>query len=118
MLHVYSRDLPRESAPADWRGKAWNQDFAWFKKEEAKQFLPQSVRSGQKRDVPAPIVRRMARAHLVDNVRGQTVAFADKHVEKARLSTEVTAIEGTVATLRLEGQTRTAAEGSSGTLVD
>jgi hypothetical protein len=112
VLHVYSRDLPREDVAAGWRGKAWNQDYAWFKKEEAKQFLPQHVRVGQKQEVPAPLVRRVARAHLVDNVRGQTGPFDEKHIEKARLTAEVTGADAGIVSLRLEGETRAAAEGA------
>jgi hypothetical protein len=112
VLHVYSRDLPREEVAPGWRGKAWNQDYAWFRKEEARQFLPGGEpKPGQKHEVPAPLVRRLARAHLVDNVRGQTRPYDDRHVEKARLTAVVEAVDGDVVTLRLEGETRTAAEG-------
>jgi hypothetical protein len=112
VLHVYSRDLPRADAAEGWRGKAWNQDYAWFTKEEAGRFLPEVPRVGQKHDVPAPLVRRIARAHLVDNVRGQTRPFDNKHVETARLTAAVEAVDGGVVSLRLEGETRAAAEGN------
>lgn len=112
VLHVYSRDLPRADAAEGWRGKAWNQDYAWFRKEEAQQFLPAAARVGQAHDVPAPLVRRLARAHLVDNVRGQTRPFDEQHVETARLTAEVTAVDGGVVSLRLVGATRAAAEGN------
>jgi hypothetical protein len=112
VLHVYSRDLPRDDVAAGWRGKAWNQDYAWFKKEEAKQFLPPSIQVGQKREIPAPLIRRVARGHLVDNVRGQTWPFDEKHIEKARLTAEVTAVDAGIVSLRLEGETRAAAEGT------
>jgi hypothetical protein len=112
VLHVYSRDLPRESEAAGWRGKAWNQDYAWFKQAEGKQFLPAELSAGKKHELPAALVRRIARGHLVDNVRGQTVAYNDRHIEKARLTTEVTGVERGVVSLRLEGETRAAAEGN------
>jgi hypothetical protein len=112
VLHVYSRDLPRERVAAGWRGKAWNQDYAWFKKEEARQFLPDDPRPGRKQDLPAALVRRLARAHLVDNVRGQTAPYDDEHVEKARLTAEVTGVDRGVVSLRLAGRTRAAAEGT------
>ena len=111
VLQVYSRDLPRETPGEGWRGKAWNQDYAWFTKKEAGQFLPPRPRLGQKQDVPAPLIRRIARCHLVDNVRGQTVPFAQKDIEKARLSVEVTGVAGSVIALRLEGETRASAIG-------
>jgi hypothetical protein len=112
VLHVYSRDLPRADIGPGWQGKAWNQDYAWFKKEEARQFLPTDVRVGQTHQLPAALVRRLARAHLIDNVRGQTAAFDDRHVEKARLSAAVVGVERGVVSLRLQGLTRTAAEGT------
>lgn len=110
VLRVNSRDLSRETG-ADWRGTAWNQDYAWFSKAETRQFLPQP-QVGQKLEVPAPLIRRIARCHLVDNVRGQTWPFDDGNVEKTRLTAEVAAVKGNVITLRLEGETRTSAEGT------
>ncbi|MES1227070.1 MAG: hypothetical protein ABUL72_00275, partial [Armatimonadota bacterium] len=35
VLRAYTRDLPRNDAPADWRKDVWNSDFAWFTKPEA-----------------------------------------------------------------------------------
>jgi hypothetical protein len=116
VLHVTSRDLPREKtqagpARAGWRELAWNQDFAWFTRAEARQFVPAEAEVGKKQDLPVPLLRRIACAHLIDNVRGQTSPFEEGQVKKARLSAEVTAVDGDVVALRLEGQTRTAAEG-------
>jgi hypothetical protein len=113
VLHVTSRDMPR---PADnsqplkqsWWKTAWNQDYAWFTRGEARQFLPAVPQAGRRRDVPVSIIHRIACAHLVDNVRGQTVPFEENQVTKARLVAEVTGVDGHVITLRLEGETRTA----------
>jgi hypothetical protein len=112
ILQVHTRDLPRETPGEGWRGKAWNQDYAWFTKEEAAQLLPRTLRVGQRQDVPAALIGRIARCHMVDNVRGQTSPFAEKDIDKAHLRAEVTAVTGNVVSLRLEGQTRAAAEGS------
>jgi hypothetical protein len=116
VLHLTSRDLPREkgqanSAIAGWRELAWNQDFAWFTKAEARQFVPSEAKVGKKQDLPAPLLHRIACAHLIDNVRGQTVPFEERQLKKARLATEVTAVSGDVVTLRLEGETRAVIEG-------
>jgi hypothetical protein len=111
VLRVNSRDLPRDNQVSGWRANAWNQDFAWFRKEEARQFLPEQPRAGAKHEVPAVLARRIARAHLIDNVRGQTRAFREQEVEKAQLTTEVLAVVGDVVWLRLEGESRTTAEG-------
>jgi hypothetical protein len=118
VLNVTSRDMPREKgkanptrAKAGWRETAWNQDFAWFTKAEARQFVPPEAKVGKKQDLPVPLLHRIGCAHLIDNVRGQTSPFDESEVKKARLSTEVTAASGDVVTLRLEGGTRTAVEG-------
>jgi hypothetical protein len=116
VLNVISRDLPREKGKANptrtgWREFAWNQDFAWFTKAEARQFVPPEAKVGHKQDLPVPLLHRIACVHLIDNVRGQTSPFEETQVKKARLTTEVTAVDGDVASLRLEGETRTAMEG-------
>jgi hypothetical protein len=111
-LRVNSRDLPRESHGPEWTANAWNQDYAWFTKEEAAQFLPENPAPGQRYFVPEPLVRRIARFHLVDNVRGQTRPYEEEDVARAQLIAEVEAVEGSRVTLRLEGETRTLAEGT------
>jgi hypothetical protein len=78
VLRVFSRDLPRENLPKDWRGTAWNQDYAWFRKDEVRSMLPARLSTGERQVVPAALVRRLARLNFVDNVRGQTPAFNDK----------------------------------------
>jgi hypothetical protein len=117
VLNVTSRDMPREKAKANpttrasWLESAWNQDFAWFTKAEARQFVPAEAKVGKKQDLPVPLLHRIACAHLIDNVRGQTSPFEESELKKARISTEVTAVDGDVVSLRLEGETRTAREG-------
>jgi hypothetical protein len=116
VLNVTSRDMPREGgkaspARAGWRALAWNQDFAWFTKAEARRFVPPEAKVGKRQDLPVPLVHRIACAHLIDNVRGQTSPFEESQVKKARLGAEVTAVDGDVVSLRLEGETRTAMEG-------
>lgn len=115
VLKVNSRDLPRDDkaakpARADWRAQAWNQDFAWFTKKEAAQLVPAAPKVGTKQDVPLPLVHRIACAHLIDNVRGQTAPFSTRQLKKARLTAEVTAVKGDVISLRFEGETRTEME--------
>jgi len=113
VLYVTSRDMPRDAkaakpAKGGWREFAWNQDFAWFTRREAKQFLPPEPKPGKKHHLPLPMLHRIVCAHLVDNVRGQTSPFEESQVKKARLTVEVTAVDGGVISLRLEGETLTA----------
>ncbi len=120
VLSVTSRDMPRDAnqpkaenpraARADWRETAWNQDFAWFTKAEARQFLPTVPKVGAKQELPAPVVNRITCAPLIDNVRGLTSPFDESQIKKARLTAEVTAIDGKMVSLRLEGETSTAVD--------
>lgn len=111
VLLVTSRDLPRngrddQPAPSDWRALAWNHDFAWFTQAEARQFVPPEPKVGAKHGLPLAIVHRLACAHLIDNVRGQTSPFEIDQVKKARMTSEVIAVDDKLITVRLEGETR------------
>ena len=108
------RDLPR---PTDHvipqvRPEAINFDYAWFTKAEARQLVPATPRVGARSEVPWPIVRRLARFHLLDSVRGETPSWHDEQVVHAKLWTEVTAIDGARVHLRLEGAVLNQQEGT------
>lgn len=110
-LRLYSRDLPREEKPKGYFANAWNTDTAWFNAVEARSFLPATPKAGDKHDVPAELVSRLAQCHLLDNVRGQTVAYDEKNVETASMTTEVVAVDGDTVTLRFTGKSRASAKG-------
>src|SRR5262249_18793825 len=102
VLNVTARDLPREGGKANpgragGREIAWNQDFAWFTKAEARQFVPAEAKVGKRQDLPVPLLHRIACAHLIDNVRGQTSPFEESQVKKARPSTHLTAAAAPLA---------------------
>ena len=112
VLHVYSRDLPRSSDADEEPSRSWNQDYAWFMKAEARRFLPDAPRVGQYHDLPTALVSRLVRCHLVDYVRGETWPWDEKDIETARLTCHVTGVADGVVSLRLEGESRTSAEGA------
>ena len=99
------RDLPRLPGHPNpqTRPEAVNFDFAWFTADEARDFLPRPLMAGARRELPWRIVRRFARFHLLDSVRGETPAWRQEHVESAQMSTEVVAVEGTQVRLRMDG---------------
>jgi len=111
VLRVFSRDLPRAEQPSDWRAGAWNQDYAWFKREEARSLLPEKLRKGAKAAAPEALVRRLARLNFVDNVRGQTTPYGNEDLSRAELATEVIRVEHGIATIELRGTTRAEREG-------
>lgn len=106
ILQVYSRDLPAAEDVEGERRYGWNRDHAWFTRDEAEAFVPEPATVGARRKVPAAVVRRLARCHLVDQVRGQTWPVPPGGIEKAELTAETVRTEGDLVELRLTGATR------------
>ena len=106
VLRVLSRDLPGALTQRSWHADARNYDWAWFRKAEARAFVPKSFERGQRRRVAGALVSRLVRCHLLDNVRGQTSAFRAKEVQKAELEAIVESKVGARVTLQLRGETR------------
>jgi hypothetical protein len=111
VLRVNSRDMPREKQATDWRGKAWNHDYAWFRKEEVARMLPRQFAKKTEWKLPDDLVQRLCRLHLVDNVRGQTNGYAPKSVQEAEINCKVTRIKKGVVTIRLAGKVKMSQEG-------
>jgi hypothetical protein len=111
VLRVNSRDLPREQADNSGRGQTWNLDFVWFTKAEARQFVPAEIKNGAHTELPQELVERIARLHLVDNVRGETQPFPPTAVEKAVISSKIVEVDADTVKLHLEGATKASMEG-------
>jgi hypothetical protein len=109
VLELFVRDLPRKtgSVKPELAGM-WNQDFAWFTREEARSMIPATPTPGQRHRVPDKLVRRLAQLHLLDCVRGVNDArpFDDKHIENAEMFLSVVKVEADVLHLNIEGNTR------------
>ncbi len=108
VLSVVCRDLPRGPKPSDAPSRnAYNQDYAWFRKAEARAFLPEQAIKGAQVKVRRDLVERLARFHFVDLVRGHTSSFPQKAVERAELTAEVIDVQGNLVSLGYKGRTRT-----------
>ena len=113
-LRVVSRDLPRRGDRGrDWRAAAWNIDFAWFTRAEVESWIGAAADAadGAERDAapvetPEALIRRIARCHLVDQVRGQTPAFRDEWVREASLRLVRESAEEDAVTFRMAGRVR------------
>lgn len=112
-----NRDLPRDGKPGSQRRRRWNRDHVWFTSEEARRWLPPNPHpnpdphAGATHRLPDRLARRLARFHLVDNVRGQTQPFASEEVREARVVVEVADVKGKTLRLRISGSTRVVADG-------
>src|SRR5262249_16214577 len=111
VLKVNTRDLPRDPPQRGRWANAWNQDFAWFTKQEVGQFLPGEIEIGRSHKVPRALVGRLARFHFLGDVRGPVWAVPARAIADATLTSRVTAIDGDVVSLRLEGQTKAVQKG-------
>ena len=108
MLSVICRDLPRSPNPNKSPSRnLYNLDHAWFRKGEARAFLPRQPIRGAKQEVPRDLVERLARFHFVDLVRGHTMSFPKQAVEYAELTAEVVDLKGHLVSLWYQGRTRT-----------
>ncbi len=110
-LQVFSRDLPRAHSSTGRWGQAWNNDFAWMTREEARSLLPATIKVGERQTAPQALVQRLACLSLVDNVRGQTGPLSARDVRRASLTATITSTASDIADVRLDGETHTEAAG-------
>ncbi len=91
VLRLTARDLPREedTRKDDWRKNAWNMDYAWITGEEAAAIVPGELVAGARREVPAAVLRRLARFHLRDFVRGEPSVWPAEALREGSLEAEV-----------------------------
>jgi hypothetical protein len=108
VLQLAARDLPRnvDTRKDDWRRGAWNLDYAWFTADEARSLVPQPLQVGARASAPRGVLRRLARFHLRDFVRGEPSVWPEEAVRDAHLEGEVTAIHSSQARLTLRGAIR------------
>jgi hypothetical protein len=114
VLSVVCRDLPRKVWPTmnyqKGYEKRFNQDYAWFRKGEARTFVPEQSIPGARHPVPRDLVERLARLHLIDTAWGTTSPFPPKAVERADLTAEVIAVNDHLVSLSYKGRTRAVQE--------
>lgn len=93
----------------------WNADFAWFRKEEARQFLPSRPKTGDEHAVPDKLVQRLARFHFTDTVRAFADVYPARCVKEAKLTATVVNITGKIVSLRFDGNVRTSQDDARST---
>lgn len=113
-LHkLYSRQprTPRERIGV----VEWNVDFAWFDKDEARQFLPSNPGKGDKHAIPEKLIRRLARFHFTDTVRAFADVYPRRCVKDAKLTTTIVDVTGRVVSVRFDGRVRTSQDDARST---
>jgi hypothetical protein len=106
VLQLVARDLPREvdTRKEDWRKYAWNLDYAWFTRQEARDLVPAPAVPGAQRAAPQEVIRRLARFHLRDFVRGEPSVWPEEAIRRGELTSEVVARTGDEVQLVLRGR--------------
>jgi hypothetical protein len=80
-------------------------DHAWFRKHEARQFLPKRIEPGAEHQVPRSILERLARFHLGTNTDTIAGPFGERTIKEARLNVRVVAVENGRVDLSMQGTT-------------
>jgi hypothetical protein len=112
VLTEITRALPYEPASGPRYEKAIashpmyaRRDHAWFRKHEARQFLPKRIEAGATHQVPRSVLERLARFHLGTNTDTIAGPFGEGTIKEARLTATVVAVVNGKAECRLEGRT-------------
>jgi hypothetical protein len=80
-----------------------NQDFAWFRKHEAEQFLSVNPKQGETHDIPKSLMMRLAKYHFLDTVRTFCDPYPDRCVKTAKLTSTVLSVNGNLVSMRFNG---------------
>lgn len=108
------RDLPRQAPAEEPCAGSWNKDFAWFRKTEARAFLPPRCFPGARWRVPDRLIKRLAAHHFVDYVRCIGYPFDYRTIDYAWLNSTVSSVDGNLVKVRFTGASRTSQDGPRG----
>lgn len=109
VLQATVRDLPRPEGQPSADDK-WNLDYVWIRRDEAKALVPDPPEPGASRVWPEQVVRRLARFHLRDYVRGEPFNWPDAAIRHAEIASEVVSVDGDAVRLVLTGAVHLEAE--------
>lgn len=84
-------------------GEKAARDHLWITASEAKALVPAEPKKGQSFPLPAPLVERILRFHLIDNTRGEPPMWRPEDIRSQKLTLTVTEVTPTTVRLRLEG---------------
>jgi hypothetical protein len=84
-------------------GQRASHDHLWIRGDEWRALKPANPRKGQEIAMPASLVYRIARFHLVDNTRGEPPMWTRRDVRRADMKLVVEAVAANEVRLRLVG---------------
>ena len=113
VVNVHARALEKVQAGAGGVGDAVckigdgdeaSRDHLWITREEWRVMVPEKAKVGDKVEVPAAVVKRIARFHLIDNTRGEPPMWEEKDVKAAEMAGVVEQADAGSVVVRLEGK--------------
>lgn len=105
VLNVFSRiPLPLKSGEAWSPNQATGRDHLWLTAEEKRSLVPTSWQNGLRYSVPPAIAERIARFHLLDNIRGEPDYWERDHIRQSEMT--ITVVDTAKGILRWEGFAR------------
>jgi hypothetical protein len=110
ILNVYTRILDRDGKGAYCKGTCETpggdlsaRDHLWLTKAEWQDLLAKDVKAGDEFPMPAALVQRIVRFHLIDNTRGEPPFWSAQEVRKADMRWTVEEATPKNVRLRLDG---------------
>ena len=103
VVRVFTRIRPLP-ADTDRLAMAVGRDHIWLYADEVKTMVDASTKVGAEFALPPTVVQRIARFHLISNVKGQPGTWKANEVQKAMVSAKVIAASGDRRTLSLVGE--------------
>lgn len=109
-LEVFLRDLPAAKGEIPVvgdlpRSESWSRDYLWFSREEMLQFLPpDSLRSRELHEVPAPLAQRLARLALHDQLHGLGTPYDEADVLQVSITLSMQASTKTHRHFLIQGE--------------
>jgi hypothetical protein len=94
---------------------AWNTDFAWFKKNKARRFLPAKPKQGEQYAIPDKLIQRLARFHFTDTVRAFADVYPRRCVKEATMTATILDVAQQVVSLRFDGEVHTSQDDARST---
>ncbi len=120
ILNVYTRMLDYDKTGFLQCGKcsvpgseASARDHVWLTEAEWKSLIPANAKVGGEHALPARVVERILRFHLVDNTRGEPAFWKKEEIRRHSLLLRVTAVDGESIRMRVDGSALLATEASA-----
>jgi len=89
--------------PSGVRGIYSSRDMVWITADEWRSLVPADVKAGQTIELPAKVVERLCRFHLLDNTRGEPPMWSKEQIRRSAMTLTVDKVTPQQVTMTLRG---------------